>query len=327
MPARRLRATQRQGLRLHRQHQAEQRADDDQRQRARGPMGGAFDEHDEFERQAGVDQHVERAVVGVGLEQPVEAEQRRQQRGDPQDRRPEARQQIEVRPEREGHDRNQDEKEHRADRGAAADAAGDAPFPGEERARRPAHAAILAPSPSARFAAPSSPSGAWVAARMSPPAARCSPMTAANRPCAATSSAVVGSSSSQIGRARDEKARQRDAALLARRERAHGKIGDVGEAEARQSAAPSPARRIAAERRRPERQVLARRQRALQRIGVAEIMRLLADARLARPAFEDEGAGGERQEAGDGAQEARLARPVRPGQHERRAGARLEGKA
>ena len=60
--------------------------------------------------------NVERAVLVVGLEQPVEPEQGREQRGDPQDRRAEPRQQIEVGPERERHDRDQDEEEHRADR-------------------------------------------------------------------------------------------------------------------------------------------------------------------------------------------------------------------
>ncbi len=80
-----------------------------------------------------VDHHVERAVVVVGLEEPVEPEQSREQRRDPQDRRAEAREQIEVGPERERHDRDEDQKEHCADRRPAADPPRDAPFANEER--------------------------------------------------------------------------------------------------------------------------------------------------------------------------------------------------
>ena len=64
---------------------------------------------------------VERAVLVVGQEQPVERQQARQQRADPQDRRPEPRQQIEVGPDGERHQRDDAEEKQHADRGAAAD--------------------------------------------------------------------------------------------------------------------------------------------------------------------------------------------------------------
>ena len=64
----------------------------------------------------------------VGLKEPVEPEEGGEQRRDPQDRRPEPRQEVEVGPEREGHDRDENEEEHRADRRAAADAPRNAPF-------------------------------------------------------------------------------------------------------------------------------------------------------------------------------------------------------
>ena len=83
---------------------------------------------------APVDDHVERAVFLIGLEQPVEPEQGREQRRDPEDRWPEPRQELEIGPEREGHERDEDEEEHRADRRPAADSTRDPPF-AEKRAR------------------------------------------------------------------------------------------------------------------------------------------------------------------------------------------------
>ena len=80
-------------------------------------------------------ENVERAVFMIGLEQPVEPKQRREQRRDPEDRRPEARQEVEVGPKREWHDRDQDEEENDADRRAPADAPRDAPFAHEEGKR------------------------------------------------------------------------------------------------------------------------------------------------------------------------------------------------
>ena len=56
---------------------------------------------------------MERAVFGIGLKQPVEAEQRGEQRGDPEIRRTDARQQRLIRPQREGGDRDEAQEEHR----------------------------------------------------------------------------------------------------------------------------------------------------------------------------------------------------------------------
>ena len=65
--------------RLHIEEQAEQRRGDDQRQHARRPVREAFHQHGQRQHVAvaGKDQKVERAVLAVGLEQPVEAEQAR----------------------------------------------------------------------------------------------------------------------------------------------------------------------------------------------------------------------------------------------------------
>jgi hypothetical protein len=68
----------------------------------------------------------------IGLEQAIEPEQGREQRRDPKNCRAEPRQQIEVGPEGERHDRDQDEEEHRADRRAAADPPRDPPLADEE---------------------------------------------------------------------------------------------------------------------------------------------------------------------------------------------------
>ena len=80
-------------------------------------------------------EEIEGAILGVGLKQAVETEQRRQQRRDPQDRRSDAGEQIRVWPDGEGHDRDERQEEHDAHRAGAADAARDAPFAQEKRGR------------------------------------------------------------------------------------------------------------------------------------------------------------------------------------------------
>ena len=120
--------------RRHRQHQPEQGAHDDERESARCPVGGAFDEDSDFERQRSGNENIERAVFVIGLEQPIESEQGREQRREPENRRTKPGQQIEVGPKRERHHCDQDEEEHRADRRAAADAPRDAQFADEEGA-------------------------------------------------------------------------------------------------------------------------------------------------------------------------------------------------
>ena len=88
----------------------------------------------------------------------------------------------------------------------------------------------------------------------------------------------------------DEEAGERDAPLLPGRERARGKVDHMGEADPGERRAAGFARRIAAERARPEGEVLAGGQRPFQRVGVAEIMRLLADRALGIAALEGEAA-------------------------------------
>ena len=57
----------------------------------------------EFERHRAHHQEIERAVLVIGGEQAVERQQRREQRAEPQDRRADAREQIEIGPDRERH--------------------------------------------------------------------------------------------------------------------------------------------------------------------------------------------------------------------------------
>ena len=87
-------------------------------------MGEALDQYRQRRHVAiGAKHHeVERAVFAVGLEKTVEAEQAGQQRADPQDRRADTRQQVEVRPDAEGHGGDHGQEEDHADERAAAGA-------------------------------------------------------------------------------------------------------------------------------------------------------------------------------------------------------------
>ena len=126
---------------------------------------------------------------------------------------------------------------------------------------------------------------------------------------------------------RDEQPRERDSPLLARRQRAHRKIGDMGEAEPPERREPSPAARIASENARPELQILPRGESPLQGVGVADAMRLLAQARLGVAALQDEASFRKRQETRDRPQQARFARAVRTDRHQRLARADLKREA
>src|SRR5271157_3239846 len=84
------------------------------------------------------------------------------------------------------------------------------------------------------------------------------------------------------------------------------------------------ARTIAAERARPEGEVLARGQRAFKRIRMAEVMGLLADGPLGVAALEGEASGLQGKKAAERPQQARFAGAVRPRHDERRALLRLE---
>ncbi len=139
---------------------------------------------------------VERAVLVVGGEQPVERQQRGEQRAEPEDRRADAAEQGEV-----GPDRERASARPRSGRTARRCRA---PPPTRIASRMSrmnsaserAHAA----SPSRSSLARSSPIGPCAAATISPPPARCCRIRPASASCASRSSAEVGSSSSQIGR-------------------------------------------------------------------------------------------------------------------------------
>ena len=73
----------------------------------------------EFERQAGNDELVQRSVIAIVLEQPVEPEQGREQRCDPQHRRSDAREQWHVRPDAKRNHRDNRQKEDQARESAA----------------------------------------------------------------------------------------------------------------------------------------------------------------------------------------------------------------
>ena len=146
---------QRQRTGVHAEHQAEQRAEDRPAARARRPMGGAFDQHVKFERQAGVDQHVERAVLvrRPGTAGRARAASRAAPRstGSPGRSAPAS---ARSGPTRERHDRHQDEEEHRADRRAAADRGWRCAIRAGTSAGRRAHAAapVAGASPRVKLA-------------------------------------------------------------------------------------------------------------------------------------------------------------------------------
>jgi hypothetical protein len=85
------------------------------------------------ENQSCISQHVERAILPVGLEQPVEAQERGQQRADPQDRRADPRQEVQIRADAEGNHRHHGEKEQHAKHRRPARAGGDRQVTPEQR--------------------------------------------------------------------------------------------------------------------------------------------------------------------------------------------------
>ena len=136
-------------------------------------MGGAFGEHRELQRGVREVKLIERAVLGVGLEQPVEPEQAGEQRRNPQHRRADAGEQIGIGSDREGRDRHQREKEDHAHRARAAEPLGDADFPQIDGEEGGCHdAATLGVFPSRNSRVSSKPSGSCVAATIMPPSAQ-----------------------------------------------------------------------------------------------------------------------------------------------------------
>ena len=128
-------------------------------------------------------------------------------------------------------------------------------------------------------------------------AGRCSRITPANSACAAASSAVVGSSSSQSGRGATRSRASATRRFCPADSARTGKSATWARPSRASAAQPRRARAIAAEHAGPEGEILARRQRALQRVGVAEVMRLLAELGSASPPSSANAPCCERQEA------------------------------
>ena len=148
---------------------------------------------------------------------------------------------VEVRPEREGHDRHEDEEEHRADRRAAADAPGDAPFAREQAPGRPAHAAapVAGASPRSKRRGVVEPERRMGRGDDEAAAGEVLAHDAGEQPLRRDVERRRRLVEQPERARRDEQPRQRDAALLAGGERAHRKIGDMGEAEPLERAATS----------------------------------------------------------------------------------------
>src|SRR5690606_38901789 len=99
---------------------AEQRGGDHQRQAGGEPVSERARQHDEFERQAGKEKEIEGAVLMVFMKQAVDAEKRGEKGADPQYRRANTGQEVEIGAEAEGHGGDHGEEEDEADKGAAA---------------------------------------------------------------------------------------------------------------------------------------------------------------------------------------------------------------
>ena len=141
---------------------------------------------------------VEPAILVIGLEQPVEGQQRRQQRRDPDDPGADARQNFRLRadPEREQHDGQHEKAEDEA--GIAALAQGQPKIAPEQAEKRRHLLGVVGIKPQGRGAKPSSArvaavvdarSAVCVATMTRPPAARCSAIACSSRAWLSASSA------------------------------------------------------------------------------------------------------------------------------------------
>ena len=148
------------------EQQPQHRGGDDQRQSGGQPVRQRLGGAGQFQRRPAHHDQIERAVVMVGHEQPVEREQACQQRAEPEDRRSEPRQQRQIGSDRERHQHHHGEKEQHADQRAAADPQRDPDVPANQGGER-GHDA-----PPIRNSRAAIPSGAWVAATIRPPRAR-----------------------------------------------------------------------------------------------------------------------------------------------------------
>ena len=133
-------------------------------------MGDALDRGDQRQRQRPGDQHVERAVLVVVVEDAVGGEQRRKQQRHPQHAGGDARQKIEVGTEAERRDGDDDEIEAKRDTDGAAFAKGELDV-ATKQGEGSAHATRSLP-PSASCLANFVLSGVWLATSAMPPASR-----------------------------------------------------------------------------------------------------------------------------------------------------------
>ena len=183
------------GQRFEIEEQAEQRRRDHQRQASGDPVRNGLGERGEFQRRAAHQNEIERAVLVVGREQAIEREQRGEQGAEPKDRRADAAQLDEIRPDRERDQGHDDEEEQDAHQRAAADPDGE-PHVADKEGGEGGHVrALPAATPSCL-----NPQRPMRRRHNHPAVPRCSRMSSASRSCPAASSAEVGSSNSQIGR-------------------------------------------------------------------------------------------------------------------------------
>ena len=99
-------------------------------------MGGGLDGKRKFERDTRRQDQVERAVLLVHGDQPVEREQAREQRAEPQDGRADPGQQREIGADGERHQRHDDQEEQYADQRTAADPHGEPQIAQEQCGQR-----------------------------------------------------------------------------------------------------------------------------------------------------------------------------------------------
>ena len=179
VPASSVSATATLALRVEIQEQAEQRRRDHERQAGGEPVRERLGGDREFERRVAHQDQVERAVLVVGGEQPVERQQAGEQRAEPQDRRADAREQREIGADRERHQRHDDQEEQHADAARRRRRAPRAAC----RAGTGRQSALMraAPERASSLRARRRPIGPWVAATIRPPPARWPRISPASR--------------------------------------------------------------------------------------------------------------------------------------------------
>jgi hypothetical protein len=95
-------------------------------------MGDHLGEHHDLKGRRSRAQEVEGSILLVGLKQAVEADQGGEHGGNPEDRRADAGQEVEIGAERKGHQGDDHEEEHQPERAGAADARGELQVAGEQ---------------------------------------------------------------------------------------------------------------------------------------------------------------------------------------------------